>query len=548
MTSVAIITKPVAGSGADSDLVRLLFAELASLRREVAELRQQVGYWKAQHARALEREERLEAENEQLRAEVRELRSQLFGRRSEKASTKDRSNQLDGEELETPSPPRRRGQQPDRPGPQRRDHSHLPVCEERQDLPADQQVCPKCQAPLVANGTEESETLEIEVQAYRRRVQRQRYQRTCTCKNCPKTFVAPAPAQLIPKGSLGLSIWVEVLLAKFLTQQPLERLLQEWQLLGLDLPAGTVTGGLQKLTSLFEPLYQLLCERNRTSNLMQADETRWMVFVAQEGKTGHQWWLWLFVGVDSVCFILDPRRSHDVPENHLREGNTATLLVDRYSAYKAIDLVKNEHIQLAFCWAHVRRDFIKVGKSYPALKDWALTWLGAIRDLYRRQRQRLALRAGSPQRALVEAELRQNLMEMHRRAEQELAQPQPRLPCQKVLQSLLEHWPGLTRFLDDPRIALDNNAAERLHRNPVVGRKNYYGSGALWSGSLAAMLFSLFATLQRWGINPRRWLSWYLQSCACQGGHAPANPAAFMPWNLTDEQKQWLGSATPDSS
>jgi transposase len=360
--------------------------------------------------------------------------------------------------------------------------------------------------------------------------------------------VTPAPAQLLPKSSLGLSIWVEVLLAKFLTQQPLERLLQHWQLLGLDLAAGTVTGGLQKLTPLFEPLYQLLCERNQTSVLLQADETRWLVFVAQEGKTGHQWWLWLFMGADTVCFVLDPRRSHDVPEKHLREGNTATLVVDRYSAYKAIDLVKSDHIQLAFCWAHVRRDFIKVGKSYSTLKDWALTWLGAIRTLYRRQRQRLALPAGSPQRALEEADLRQHLTDMHERAEQELAQPHPRLPCQKVLQSLLEHWPGLTRFVDDPRIPLDNNAAERLHRNPVVGRKNYYGSGALWSGSLAAMLFSLFATLQRWEINPRRWLSWYLASCASHGGKVPANPAEFMPWNLTDEQKQRLSSASPDSS
>lgn len=107
--------------------------ENAELHRENAELKQQAGYWKAQHARAIERERQRTADLEQLRGENRELRSQIFGQRSEKSSTKDRSNHLDGEDGATepsPSPPQPRGQQRGKPGPKRRDHSHLPLREE----------------------------------------------------------------------------------------------------------------------------------------------------------------------------------------------------------------------------------------------------------------------------------------------------------------------------------------------------------------------------------------------------------------------------------
>ena len=84
---------------------------------------------------------------------------------------------------------------------------------------------------------------------------------------------------------------------------------------------------------------------------------------------------------------------------------------------------------------------------------------------------------------------------MQTQAATELADPRLPTPCRNVLASLQEHWTGLTRFLDDLRIPLDNNASERRVRGPALGRKNYYGSGALWSGRLAAMLFSFFATL-----------------------------------------------------
>src|SRR3954470_24557419 len=378
-----------------SDLVRQLCRDVLDLRQEVnelrrenAELRQQAGYWKGMHARAVQRAERLEAELEQLRGENRKLQDQLFGRKSEAASSQDRSNRLEGEDDPAPTTPSGRGQRKDRPGPTRRDYSHLPVVEELREFPESRRVCPQCGVALVSSDTEDSEQIEIEVRAYRRRIRRRRYQRTCSCANCPRTVTATPAPKLIPKGVLGISVWVEILLDKYASYRPTERLLAQWRLLGLDVAAGTVAGGLERLEPLFQPLYDTLLERNAAAAFAQADETRWMVFVAREGKAGYRWWLWVFLGEDTVAFRLDATRSHDVPEGHFPADADVVLMVDRYSAYKAMAQVKLGSVVLVFCWAHVRRDFVKLGKGWPEHKEWALAWLRRIRELYGHDRCR----------------------------------------------------------------------------------------------------------------------------------------------------------------
>lgn len=512
-----------------------LRTEVAGLRRENLELRQQVGYWKSRHAAAVKRIGELEREVEQLRGENRKLRAELFGRKSEKPASADRSNQLD--DPSDRQPPRRRGQQPGRPGPKRRDYSHLPAREEIVELPEAERVCPQCGRPLTCCGTEDSEQIEIEVQAYRRVIRRQRYQRTCDCGG-PQTVTAPALPKLIPKGLLGVSVWVEVLLDKFGSYRATERLLDSWQWLDLDLAAGTVADGLERLEPLFQSVYDALQARNQQAGYHQADETRWLMFVERQDKASYQWWLWVFGSDDTVVFVLDRCRSHAVPEKHFAASSGGVLSVDRYSAYKAMSQVKDGTLKLSFCWSHVRRDFVRVGKGWPELKDWALGWLKRIRELYRLNRLRLQ----NPADPAAEAALRQALTAMPQQAAAELADPLIREPVRKALTSLQEHWPGLILFVDDPRIPMDNNASERRLRGPALGRKNYYGSGALWSGRLAAMLFSILATLKLWRINPRRWLTWFLQSCAAAGGQPPTDIQPFLPWNLTPEQQRQLAS------
>ncbi len=520
-----------------------LRGEVASLRRENLELRQQVGYWKGMHARAIERIAVLEQENEQLRGENRRLQQQLFGQKSEKQSSKDRSNHLDGLDDEDPARPQAKPKKKQK-GPQRRDFSHLPAKEEVIELPKDERTCPNCgQALLAMTDTEDSEQIEIDVKAHRRVIRRRRYRKTCSCGGC-QTTTAPAPAKLIPKSLLGTSVWVEILLAKYFNHQPTERLLAAWKLLGLDLAASTVNAGLERLQPLFLPIYQALQERNRLSAYQQADETRWLVFVEKDGKQGHRWWLWVFNGEDTVVYVLDPCRSHDVPEGHFTAGISVVLMVDRLASYKAMAPVKAGLIVLAFCWAHVRRDFITVAKSFPELKPWALAWLKQIRQAYRHNHERV-LQLGTSGFAAPDAELREVMDQMKTTAAAELADPQLRQPCRKVLVSLQEHWTGLTRFVDDPRIPMDNNASERILRGAALGRKNYYGSSSEWSGKLAMTLFSIFATLHKWNINPRTWLRWFLDACANAGGNPPSDIQPFLPWNLSETQRQTMAQPIP---
>ncbi len=529
-------------------LVEQLRREVRELRRENAELRYELGYWKSLHARAVERNTKLQAELDQAKAEIRQLKAERFGKQSEKQAATDRSNDLD-DPRNPARPKKKRGQQPGRPAPKRRDYSHLSAREELIDLAEDAKVCDCCGKPLADLGySDDCEQIEIDVTVYRRVTRRKRYRQTCNCLGRSRTVTAPLPPKVLPKSIYGTSIWVHLLLEKFHLQRPMHRVIEQLRLLGLSLAPGTIADGLKRIEPLFTPIYDAIRARHLQSAYFHADETRWKVFVEKAGKTGRLWWLWLFAGKDTVVYVLDPSRSHNVPQSHFGDAVQGVLMVDRYIAYKIMRQVKEGKLLLAFCWAHVRRDFVRVGKGYPELTAWALMWLRQIRELYHLNRQRLRHAPETTEFTAADAKLRHHVAAMAARRDGELADDKLREPCRKVFVSLTEHWSGLTLFVDDPRIPLDNNFGERLIRNPAVGRKNYYGSGAEWSGRLAVMMFSIFATLAVWKINPRKWLRWYLDACAASGGKAPHDPASFLPWNLSETRLADLRSPTPSPS
>ncbi len=134
--------------------------------------------------------------------------------------------------------------------------------------------------------------------------------------------------------------------------------------------------------------------------------------VVQEGKQGYGWWLWVLWGPDTVVYVLDASRSHAVPEGHYRAQSRGVLMVDRYAAYKAMIWVKDGVIVLAFCWSHVKSDFVRVGKGWPQLKPWALEWLRRIRVLYQLNHRRLAAEKGSAAFGEADCCLRQAVAEI----------------------------------------------------------------------------------------------------------------------------------------
>ncbi|MCH7751854.1 MAG: hypothetical protein IH898_06830 [Planctomycetes bacterium] len=177
--------------------------ENAELHQQVRELRGEVGYWKSRHADAVERNTKLKAELDEAQAEIRQLKAERFGKQSEKQSATDRSNDLDDPQQQA-TPKKKRGQQPGRPAPKRRDYSHLPARETQIDLPEDAKVCDCCGKPLADLGhSDDSEQIEIETTVYRRVVRRKRYRQTCDCSGRPRTVTAPLPPKLLPKSIYG---------------------------------------------------------------------------------------------------------------------------------------------------------------------------------------------------------------------------------------------------------------------------------------------------------------------------------------------------------
>ena len=530
-------------------LATLFFLALVLLRRlrlQLSELRLQANYWRAQHQRAVQREADLKEQLQHLQGEIRELKRRLFGRKSESSSSTKPPHKPTSTGPANNGTPRQRGQQPGSNGHGRRRHDHLPTTHDDCALPDDQQTCPCCGQPFEEiPGTADGDILEIDVQAHRRRYHRRRYRRTCTCTAQPGVITAPPPDKLIPKSTIGISLWVMILQHKFEFFQPLYRIIAELRSHDLQLPAGTITGGLKKLVPLFQPLYELLVEHNRAAEHWHADETRWRVFVHLADKAGFVWYLWVFATKESIVFVLDPTRSHAVPEAHFGDDAEGILNVDRYSAYKAMAQVKARKLILAFCWAHVRRDFLTVLTGWPELTEWAWSWVEEIGTLYHRNDHRLALTDDAPAYAEADRLLREQVERMRQRCDSELSQPKLRLPQEKTLTSLQEHWAGLTVFVDHPEVPMDNNEAERRQRGPVVARKNFYGSGSLWSGRLTAMLFSLFQTLQVWGMDTGKWLTAYLSACAKAGGQPPPDPHLYLPWNMTAQQRENLSVAKP---
>lgn len=509
-------------------LVHDLRIENEELKSKFNKYKAEAGYWKAQHGRAIKREDEIKKENEELTAKLRLREQQLFGRKTEKRKAKTESTQESSQHS--------RGHQKGTPNHGRINHDHLPCQTETIDLCDADKKCDICGLPYEELGiTEDSSVIElVDVRAHKRTIRRKIYKTKCNCKS-GKIITAPCVPKLIPKGIIGASLWCKILVEKYYYQRPLYRLLSVLKDQGLDLAQGTITGGLKKILPFFIPVYNAIQTKCLEDRRWHADESRWSVFEETEGKVGYRWYLWVFKSTQAVIFKIASSRSSSVANCFFEKTKGGILSVDRYIAYKVI--AKLNLLILAFCWAHVRRDFLSHAKEYPQQESWAFGWVELINELYHINNQRVRHEKKESAFLELDKELREKVQCMEDRFLLELKDKSLHVKSKKLLESLQNHWDGLTVFVAHPEVPMDNNAAERQLRNSIIGRKNYYGSGSVWSSELSAMLFSIFETLKLWEISPNGWLKFYLQSCAENHGKPLADIEAFLPWNMSEAQK-----------
>ena len=520
-------------------------------------------YYRAQHARALEREagfkEKAQAAEKiivqlqvligwllhQIRDFQRQLawlKQQQFGRKSESRPNPERSlSQPTGVPSAegAPHPKRRRGQQPGAKGPRRQLRADLPEQVINHTLETGQLVCPCCgKVRPELSLREQSQEIGWEVRLVRRRHVRFRYGPSCQCPSGRGIITAPKPAKLIAKGLLAVDFWVEVLLKKFEFAQPLQRTIREVAAHGMHLSGGTLSGGLKKITAMLQPLAAQFVWQSRQGAHWHLDETRWPMFCLPQGKGRQLWWFWVVVSPEVTAFLLEPTRSGQVARDFFPKGTRGIVSVDRYAGYFALR-GPDWSLQLAYCWSHQRRDFVNVVASADRGPGWADQWVELINQLFgtNARRRQAWFQGPSAVFGALDQEVRQQVKQIKERMDLELARGELRPEQEKILQSMRRHWTGLCVFVEHPPVPMDNNAAERAQRPLAVGRKNFYGSGAEWSGELACACFTLLATLRQHRLCPRQYFQAYLEACARAGGRAPENLEEFLPWKWSAEKR-----------
>ena len=191
----------------------------------------------------------------------------------------------------------------------------------------------------------------------------------------------------------------------------------------------------------------------------------------------------------------------------------------------------------------MRRYFLDAARGYSKLQNWTDEWRDRIATLYQPYDARKEL-APNPQDYLeADDKLRRFVKdEIEAAWRAQLTDRTIPLAGRDVLGTMQRHWEGLTRFLDNPLLPLDNNFMERILRTPVVVRKNFYGSGSQWSGEFAAIAWTITATASRANLNPLPYLIDILNACAHNGGKPLEGQALdrFLPWMMSEaDKKAW---------
>ena len=527
-----------------------------------------------------------------LQARLANLQRSLFGRKSEAtpAGEDDPSATAgvaaDPSADETPSaatpapgpsasedpavrPRRKRGREPGSPTPPREKRPGLPVVLEWLDVPEQERRCPDCGTAYVRCGHKTSWLYEMVWNALVRKVVRQRYGPDCDCSAARPVIAPPAPR--LGTSQLGTSVWAWCLIQVYALFRPQAAVARDLAALGLRVPHSTLSTGLRRLAHLFEPLDAAIGAYQQQQPVAQADETSWPVQWLARSEDGNKdppprgrqkpkFWLWACLAGHTVRMRILPTRGLDsarqVLDSLVGNNGLTVLVCDCYSTYKAFAKRFPDLVVLSHCWAHIRRNFVRVGTGHPELKAWAQEWVERIGGLFRLHRQRL--QQWDPQQPLErqsgERRIDWILLDQAGQGRSRHGAELARVEAQgRALGALLSHRESLSRFVGDPRIPLDNNASERVLRGPVIARYTSFGSGGPDGARAAGLLFGVLATVRLAGLNPYTWTLDWLAACARHGDKAPQQLDPWLPWRMSEPRREqlrkapvdWIGSVAP---
>lgn len=386
----------------------------------------------------------------------------------------------------------------------------------KHELSDDERKCPCCGGELVemAGQTESNELVSVTEQAFVIEVhESQKYH--CRCNGAVVT--APGPKRLVAGGRYSPSFAIEVAIAKYADHLPLERQAHIMKRDGLRIDSQTLWDQLDLLADYLQPTYEAIIREILTHPVIHADETRWPLMSNGKTQENKLFQAWGLVAPELVAYRILDSRSKEAGAQVLG-GYKGVVLADAYTVYQSL-ADEQDGFVVANCWAHVRRKFVECEQNFPA--D-AATALAMIRQLYAVERE-----ASDETRAALRAEKsRKVLDELFAWARELKPKVLPRSGLGEALTYMLNLETGLKRFLDDPRIPLDNNASERALRGLVLGRKNHYGSRSRRGTEVAAILYTLMESAKLAEISPRAYLR-AVVDMAMQSASAVLTPASF---------------------
>jgi len=456
-----------------------------------------------------------QVENQKLKQQLEALKRGLWGRKSEKLD----ANQLTmfAELLakhglampqETPAPeaveasPKPNGTK--KAGGRSLIAPHLPRRIITHKLSEQQLKCPKCGRPRTIIGYESRSRLEIVPASV---VVIEDRQEKGFCEPCEGEFVtAPKPTSAIEKVGAGPGLLAHLVVSKIDDHLPVYRQCEILRRHGVEVPAATVGRWLLMVAEALRPLSERMAQRVKQSKVIETDETKVPVQQAGRGET-HKGRMWVFRGdfrQPYVVYHYTPTKESKGPKDWLR-GYRGDLQADAYPGFDQLyveDPSTGTKIREVACNAHARRKFESIKLNFPAQ---ALTALRFYRRLYAIEEQATRM-SKHRRRRLRRKEARPILAEFTAWLELIQAQELPNSELGKAVRYVDSNWIALTRYVNEPRFSIDNNAAERAMRPVAIGRKNWMFAGHDEGAEALAILYTMVESAKRAGLNPETWL------------------------------------------